>query len=233
MFPFPQLTIYDGHEVITPSIRPCSSHKVARLTSLLTFLFLVPALHAQSMAQADNPDIAPGKGRSYYTVFGGYSFISNCPNGVSGSHQPLNGWDTSIAAVDWHHLRFKLDISGYYGTNLNASQRMLVVTAGAEYRHHFGRKYAFLEALMGDANATKYWGANGTRGETATFSTLLGGGLDVPIRPRLSFRAQGDFQYLNFHPYNAQNSPTPVTSPPVTGLPNFYGHAVAGLAWRF
>jgi hypothetical protein len=50
-----------------------------------------------------------------FQIYGGYSRFSNSFNGVPGSEKPLQGWDASAAFPDWHHLRFKLDVSGFTG----------------------------------------------------------------------------------------------------------------------
>ena len=194
----------------------------SRLLWAISVLGLTPAVHAQ----ADQP--AP------YQVYGGYSFLSNCPNGVKASRQALNGWDGSLAMLDWHHLRFKIDVTGYRGSNLGAQQNLLVFTAGGEYGRRFGKEYAYLEGLVGDAGLNKDWGANGAIGQTASFTTLTGGGLDTPLRPHLVLRTQADFEYMNFNSAIASTpSQTLEYPPPTHGLPNFFARITAGVGWSF
>src|ERR1700721_238139 len=192
------------------------------LFSLIALLCLAPGLRAH----ADD--------HSLYELSGGYSWISNSLDGAPGYHHPLSGYDASIAALDWHHLRFKVDISGYLGSNLGAPQHPVFIPAGGDYYHHFGKETGFVEALMGDGTANKNWGADQTKAETASFSTMIGGGLDPPLPPRLAFRVQADFQYANFNPAIASlPTTTPVYPIVIHGLPNFFGRVATGFVWRF
>jgi len=188
-------------------------HRIAALAALLACTL---ALHAQSQAP------------SRCEIYGGYSFLSNSLDGVPGAHHALNGWDVSAAFFDWHGLRFKLDTYGYIGSNLGASQNMTFILGGAEYSHRLRSESVFIEALGGDGGAAKYWGPHGEQGNTAAFSTLLGGGLDTPINRRISFRAQADFQYAYFA--LVSNLPVPQ---PLPAVPRFFGRISTGIVWRF
>ena len=123
-----------------------------------------------------------------YQMFAGYSYLSNSFNGVDGSHQPLNGWDFSFAFPAWHGLRFKVDTTGYRGTNLNAPQHAYFIMGGGEYGHRFGRETLYVEGLGGDGGLNRYWGANQTPGQTASFVAFMGGGVDTPISKRFAWR---------------------------------------------
>ncbi|HEX4005886.1 MAG TPA: hypothetical protein VHX60_06905 [Acidobacteriaceae bacterium] len=196
-------------------------HSSLRFFGLIALLTLVPALHAQADPY------------SLYEVSGGYSWISNSLNGAPGYRHPLSGWDVSLAALDWHHLRFKVDISGYLGSNLGAPQHPTFILAGAEYYHRFNRETAFADALIGDAGANQNWGADQTGGQSASFATMAGGGLDTPVRPRLALRVQADFLYANFNSAITA-PPTPTVYPVVIhNLPNFFGRVSTGFVWRF
>lgn len=76
------------------------------------------------------------------------------------------------------------------------------------------------------------WGAGKTIGDTASFSAIMGGGLDTPLSPHFAFRVQGDFQYANFEQaaYQIRSTGAPVYVP---GLPNYFGRISTGLVWRF
>ena len=187
-----------------------------RFPALLAFLFCTVAVHAQSQ-------VTPR-----YEIYTGYSLLSNSLNGIPGAHHPLSGWDVSAAFPDWHGFRFKLDTSGYIGSNLGASQNMTFILGGAEYSHRVRNESVFLEALGGDGGATKFWGPNGEQGNIAAFSTLLGGGVDTPINRRISFRAQADFQYAYFA--LVSNLPVPQ---PLPAVPRFFGRFSTGIVWRF
>lgn len=193
------------------------------LCSVLAFCIVAPGLQAQENQQ---------KWQSLYELYGGYSMLSNSPNGVKGARQPLNGFEAELAMLRWHGLRFKVATTDYRGTNLNAKQDLLFLTAGGEYDHRMGREVGFLEALMGNVAINKNWMQNGVPGQTASFLGIIGGGLDTPIGHNLAIRAKGDFVYMDLHPALA-----PLTyvsySNLVHGLPNFYARAGAGLVWRF
>src|SRR5580658_6149829 len=135
----------------------------SRLFALIAMLCLPAALHAQSEAPAR------------FQIFGGYSFLSNSLNGVPGSHQPLNGWDAAMAFPSWHRLRFKIDVSGYMGTNLGLPQHPYFILGGAQYTWRFNRESVFVEGSGGVGGANQTWAGNGALGQTASFASLLGG----------------------------------------------------------
>jgi hypothetical protein len=186
--------------------------------SLIALLCLSPALFAQA------------ESTERHQVYGGYTFLSNSFNGVPGSRQPLNGWDASFAFQPWHNLRFKMETFGYIGTNLNAPQHAYFIMGGGQYGRRFGREFAFVEALAGDGGINRNWGANATSGETASFATLLGGGLDTPITRRLALRIDAGYQWSNF----ALAPPTLPNIPyRIPGLPNNFARISTGCVWRF
>jgi len=188
----------------------------SRLLSLIVLICLPAALHAQPEA------------RARYQIFGGYSYISNSLNGIPGSHQPLNGWDASIAFPAWHDLRFKVDVSCYAGTNLGAPQNPYFILAGAQYSKRLGRETLFAEGLIGDGGANKTWGSNVAVGETASFASLLGGGLDTALTRRFAFRVSGGYQYSYFALVGSGNVPYRIP-----GLPTNFGRISSGLVWKF
>jgi len=116
------------------------------------------------------------------------------------------------------------------GTNLGAPQRPLFIVGGAQYSRRVRRETVFIEGMAGDVGLNKDWGANRSVGETASFATVLGGGLDTPISHRFAFRASGGFVYENI----ALQGPRPFIVPyRVPGLPNFFARISTGLVWRF
>jgi hypothetical protein len=187
--------------------------------SLIALLCLSPTLSAQTETT------------DRYQVYGGYTYLSNSFNGVPGARQPLNGWDASVAFPAWHSLRFKIDAFGYIGTNLNAPQHVYFIMGGGQYGRHFGREFTYVEALVGDGGINSNWGANATSGETASFATLLGGGLDSPITRRLAFRIDAGYQWSNF----ALAPPPTLPNIPyrIPGLPNNFARISTGCVWRF
>lgn len=198
-----------------------------RLLSSAVLLFVIaPGIHAQENRQ---------QWQSLYELYGGYSLLSNSPNGVKGARQPLNGFEAELAMLRWHGVRFKVATSDYRGTNLNAQEHLLFLTGGGEYDRRAGsREVGFLEGLMGNVAMNKNWMQNGEAGQTASFLGIFGGGLDTPIGHDLAIRVKGDALYMNLHPgVAALPSPAPIYPNGVHGLPNFYVRMGAGLVWSF
>jgi hypothetical protein len=194
----------------------------SRLLLPIALLCLAAAIHAQTKARSEAP--------ARFQLYGGYSFLSNSFNGLPGFRQPLNGWDSSIAFPAWHNLRFKIDVSGYLGTNQGASQKSVFILSGAEYSHRFGRESVFAEALAGDGGLPRYWGPQRAPGETASFATVLGGGLDTPLTRRFAFRVDGGYQWSNFQLIDNTLFLLPIQTP---GMPNNFWRISSGLVWSF
>jgi hypothetical protein len=165
-----------------------------------------------------------------HQLYGGYTFLSNSLNGLSGSHQPLNGWNVSFAFPSWKDLRFKFDVSGYRGTNLGAPQQPFYVLGGGQYDIRLKKATLYVDGLAGEAGANKTWGPNNTVATSASFAAFFGGGLDIPLTRKFGFRVGGGYQYSNF----ALESPAPhfVPSRP-PGLPNNFLRIFSGLVWKF
>jgi hypothetical protein len=189
----------------------------SRLFALIAMLCLPAALYAQSESPAR------------FQVFGGYSFLSNSLNGVPGSEHPLNGWDADMAFPSWHRLRFKLDVSGYIGSNLGLPQRPYFILGGAQYTWRIRRESVFVEGLGGVGGANRTWAGNGALGQTASFASLLGGGLDSRIKEHLVFRVEGGYQYSYF----VLGHPVSLIPYGVPGLPTNFERISSGLVWEF
>ena len=164
---------------------------------------------------------------SSYQISGGFSYLSNTINGVPGARQPLLGWEASLATPAWRNLRFKIDYSGYLGNNLGAPQHPYFILAGGQYDHHLGKENLFAEALFGDAGLNGNWAPNQARGSSASFATLLGGGVDTPVSRHLAMRFEGGYQHTNFALYDS------VTDYPyqLPGYPKNFARISAGLVW--
>jgi hypothetical protein len=188
-----------------------------RLFLLLALLCLSCSLRARSETQAR------------YQIYGGYTFLSNSINGVPGSRQPLNGWDGSVAFPPWRSLRFKIEAFGYRGSNLGAPQNPLFILAGGQYTWRVRREAVFVEGLMGDCGLNKNWGASQTIGQTASFSTLVGGGVDTPLTRHIGLRFSGGFEYAYFT-LGGPHIAIPYRLP---GLPTNFGRISSGLVWQF
>ena len=195
----------------------------SRLFSLIALLCLTATLQAQVQTQIENakPDRVQ--------IFGGYSFLSNSLNGVTGSHHPLNGWDTSVAFSQWHNIRFKVDFAGYRGTNLGTPQSTYSILGGAQFSKRIGRETLFADGLAGDGGANLHWPGPALTGQTVSFVSFVGGGLDTPISHRIAFRVDGGYQYSYFV-LNHAKSLVPYTIP---GLPINFGRISTGLVFKF
>ena len=190
---------------------------------MLNRLLLVPiALVLPLASAAQSASSAP------YEIFGGYTYLSNSFNGTPGSHQPLTGWDTSVAFPQYRHLRFVIDVSDYSGNNLGAPQHAYFIMGGGQYERRFHREGLFVKALVGDGGINRNWGASAKAGGTASFSTFAGGGADTPVSRRFAIRVEGGFQHTNFALLHSSTDPTPYRIP---GLPNYFGRISAGLIW--
>jgi hypothetical protein len=197
----------------------------SRLRLLFALLVLVagaPGLQAQTEASAEKPP--------RFEIYGGYAFVSNSPNGLPGERQPLNGWDATIAVPQWRFIRFKVDVSSYRGLNQGAKQDTYYIMGGAQFTKRFGRESAFLEGFGGDGGVNRFWGPNGAPGETASWASVLGGGLDTPISRRLAFRVTGGYQWSNFQLVNNLQLIVPIHTP---GIPNNFFRLSTGLVWGF
>jgi hypothetical protein len=127
----------------------------------------------------------------------------------------------------WHGLRAKIDVSRYSGTNLGAQQHALSIMGGGQYERTFHRERFFVEALFGYLGMNHDWGPNAQAGESASFTTLLGGGLDTPLNKHFDLRIQGDYRYENLALVQAASS-VPYRVP---GLPQNFGSISTGLVW--
>lgn len=194
--------------------------KIRLLLGLGVAALLLPACSAQSVNTPER-----------YQIFGGFSFLSNSLNGVSGHQHPLSGWDTSFAIRPWHGLRFKLAAFGYRGVSQGGFEHPYFVMGGGQFGRNFGWEQVFVEALAGVGNVNKNWGANGTTGDSASFSAIVGGGLDTPVSAHFAIRVEADYQYAYFKANQGYYSNgTPIYVP---GLPTNFGRFSSGLVWRF
>ena len=142
----------------------------------------------------------------------------------------MNGWNASMGTPLWRFIRFNVDVSSYSGTNQGAQENVYYIMGGPLFTRRVGRETVFGEALMGDGGINRYWGPQASPGETASFATLVGGGLDTPIARRLAIRVSGDYQWSNFQLINSVQSIEPIQTP---GLPDKFARISTGLVWSF
>ncbi|HEY3627928.1 MAG TPA: acyloxyacyl hydrolase [Terracidiphilus sp.] len=165
---------------------------------------------------------------SSYRLAGGISYFSNSINGVPGARQGLLGWQASMETPAWRNLRFKLDYSAYTGNNLGAPQHPYFILAGWEYEYQLRNERVFAEALFGNSALNGNWGPNGSPGSSASFATLLGGGVDTPVTKHLAVRVEGGWQHTNFALYESASYKYPYQLP---GYPKNFARVSTGLVW--
>jgi hypothetical protein len=188
-----------------------------RFPLLLTLMAMPVALAAQS------PSSLPP-----YELSAGFAYFSNSFNGVPGAHNSMMGGQAAVGFPAWHNIRFKFDVSGFTGTNLGASQAGYTILGGGEYEHSLGRERVFGQALFGETGLNRYWGPNGLPGSTASFTVLLGGGVDTPVSKHFAVRVEADVEHTNFYLVQSVKIPIPYRIP---DMPNFFGRYSAGLVW--
>ena len=165
---------------------------------------------------------------SSYKIAGGFSYISNAINGVPGARQALMGWEGSVETAAWRNLRFKFDYSAYTGSNLGAPQHPYFILVGWEYGYQLRKEKVFAEALVGDGGLNGNWGPNQSPGSTASFATLLGGGVDTPVSRHLAVRFEGGWHHTNFALYESAAYKYPYQLP---GYPKNFARISTGLVW--
>jgi hypothetical protein len=172
--------------------------------------------------------VAQGSEHVPYEIYGAYTRLSNSFNGVPGSRQGLNGWEAAVAFPAWHGLRFKMDVSRYSGRNLGATQQALSILGGGQYERTWHRERFFAQALFGELGTNRYWGPNGLPGETASFSSVFGGGVETPVSRHLGIRVEGDFRNENLALIQAVSWTVPYRVP---GLPPNFWSLSTGVVW--
>ncbi|HEY6488643.1 MAG: acyloxyacyl hydrolase [Terracidiphilus sp.] len=188
----------------------------------LAFFRSLALLALPLAASAQSPETAP------YRFSAGYAVLSNSFNGTPGAHQPLIGWDASVELPAWHNLRFKIDASAFSGANLGAQQNAFFILGGGQYQHAIRRERVFAQALVGDGGFNRYWGPNALPGATASFSELLGGGLDTPITRHFALRVEADMQHTNLALIQRLTYALPYH---FAGQPHYFGRYAASVVW--
>jgi hypothetical protein len=127
--------------------------------------------------------------------FGGYSYQRL--NSASGSANGLNGWVGEFEYKPEASLSLVGDVSGEYGCQGRTSLALHTFSMGPRIYRPVSRFDLFAHALFGTAylKASNAWISDSSGG----FSTLIGGGVDVKLSSRLTFRIiQPDYQLTKF-----------------------------------
>ena len=195
-----------------------SSLRNMRLRSALVLSLVSMPLGAVAQSTSSPP----------FELSGGFAYLTNSFNGVPGARQALPGWEAAAAFPPWHNLRFKVDVSEFSGSNLGAKQRPYSILGGGQYEWSLHRERLFAQALFGETSLNRYWGPNGTPGGTASFTVLLGGGLDTRVSRHFAIRVEGNVEHTNFALVESVAVPAPYQIP---GLPRFSGRISTGVVW--
>jgi len=127
-------------------------------------------------------------------IFGGYSYLNIDGNGVF-NRQNLNGWEGSATFNVAKSFGVEGDASGYYKGNFlffgSARDYLFLGGSRVSYRRFY------VHALFG-ADALFI----GSQEDTA-FASAFGGGIQIPVRAKLSMRLGAD--YLLTHHNITQN----------------------------
>jgi hypothetical protein len=141
-------------------------------------------------------------------VFGGYQYLHSGTIHVSGedipdSSQGFNGWDANATYYFNNHLGVQGDFSGSYATfdffGLgNASGHVYTYSGGPVVALNAGGKVnPFVHALFGGIRLSG--SQSGVSVSESGFTTMVGGGVDVKVAPRIAFRLiQVDWVYYHF-----------------------------------
>lgn len=163
-----------------------------------------------------------------YEIYAGYAWQSNTFNGLPGNKQGMNGFQAGVGFPAWHGLRPRVEYSRFTANNLGASEKVFAITGGGQYEHAIGFERLFVDAMFGDLGMNRYWGPKGVPGESASFTTMLGGGADTPISHHLAIRVEADWRNENLALIKAVTSTTPYRVP---GLPQNFAVLSTSLVW--
>ncbi len=123
---------------------------------------------------------------SKFDVFGGYSYFNGSTSGVT-SRYSLNGWNGQATYNFTPWLGATADFGGYYGSPFSLSAHDTSFLFGPTVSLRTAHFTPYVHALFGVDNA-KVSLLGGSVSDTG-FAMAVGGGLDIPVKGRLSVRA--------------------------------------------
>jgi hypothetical protein len=123
---------------------------------------------------------------SKFDVFGGYSYFNGSTSGVT-SRYSLNGWNAQGTYNVNRWLGATADFGGYYGSPFSLSASDHSFLFGPTISLRTPRFTPYVHALFGvDRASASLLGGSVT---DTGFAMAIGGGLDIPLKGRLSVRA--------------------------------------------
>lgn len=133
-------------------------------------------------------------------VFVGYSF-NRADTGLS-ERANLNGWEGSVEAKVIPYLGIVADFSGQYGKlrlpfeGVDERERLQSYLFGPRVSFSTGNVRPFAHLLIGGAH---FRGSDsGFLTSDTSFASAIGGGFDVHLAPRVSWRVQADALQTHF-----------------------------------
>jgi Outer membrane protein beta-barrel domain len=142
-------------------------------------------------------------------VFGGYQYLhtgdlSSSGQTLNNSGQNWNGWDANATYYFQKHLGVQGDFSGSYATipdffgGSHVSTHVYTYSGGPVVALNAGGKVnPFVHALFGGVRLSG--SQSGVSASFNGFTTMVGGGVDVKVAPRIAFRLiQADWVYFHF-----------------------------------
>jgi hypothetical protein len=130
-------------------------------------------------------------------VYGGYSYVNIDTNDLS-ARQSANGWEASVSGNFNKWLGVEGSVAGYYkGYDLTVVGLGSAHVSVSDYFFGGGPRLNFrpffVHALVGGDHLTG--SALGVSLSQDSLSGAFGGGVQVPVSPRLSVRASGDYVF--------------------------------------
>jgi outer membrane immunogenic protein len=137
-----------------------------------------------------------------FEISTGYAYVhSNAPPGECGCFS-LNGGSAALSYNLAHHVSVAGDIAVVHNSNVDASGTALTLTSytfGPQYSVSMKRLSPYGHVLLGGAYEVK------GQGNSSAFAMTLGGGLDLSLSHRWSWRlVQADYYLTHFG--NSANS---------------------------
>jgi hypothetical protein len=124
-----------------------------------------------------------------FDLFGGYSHQTL--NSASGGGPNVNGWAVDMQANLGHSFALVTAFSGVYGSQFGADLQLYTILMGPRLTFRTRRGNVFVHALVGGAQLKA--SSAGVEDQSSGLATAMGGGVDVRLTRRTSFRVQTDY----------------------------------------
>jgi hypothetical protein len=123
---------------------------------------------------------------SKFDLFGGYSYFNGSTSGTDGRYS-LNGWNGQGTYNFTRWLGATADFGGYYGSPFSLSAHDTSFLFGPTISMRTAHFTPYVHVLFGVDNASA--SLLGSSVSDTAFASAIGGGVDIPVKGRLSVRA--------------------------------------------